>query len=187
MQDFQRQIAADLDRQQREIGLLGAQDQARIRAMQEARESGQIAGLGLEMAAGRRQAQAGLSGLASTALAAYQTEAAGGFGDGAGDGFGSATGGGRTPASALSAPTSSPINYMPATASPAITPQQQPIDAGRSYFGNAFQGGVSINPFQGTSPLKNMTPMAPGIGTLEMYNNGAGVADDTWSYANSGN
>jgi hypothetical protein len=191
MQDFQRQIAADLDRQAREIGLLGAQDQARIRAMQEARESAQIAGLGMEAAAGRRQAQAGLSGLVSTGIAGAQIAAAGGFGDGSGgesgEGSGSDAGGKQTSALALGAPTSYQINFTSPTASPVIQPQQQPMDVGRSYFGRAFQGGVSpfevnVSPFQGTSPLKNMTPMAPGIGTLNQYS--PEVADQTWFSGN---
>ena len=81
----QQQISADLDRQQQQIEMMRAQDEARIRAMQEQRESAQIAGLGSEMAQGSRMAQAGLGGLASTGLAAYQIESLGGFGS-AGEG-----------------------------------------------------------------------------------------------------
>ena len=75
----QQRIAADLDRQQQQIEMMRAQDEARIRAMQEQRESAQIAGLGSEMAQGSRVVQAGLGGLASTGLAAYQIESLGGF------------------------------------------------------------------------------------------------------------
>ena len=88
MQDFQRKIAADLDRQAREIGLLGAQDQARIRAMQEQRESAEIAGLGAEVAAGRQLTQAGIKGLMDTGLSASMMASDGVF-DGLGKGKGS--------------------------------------------------------------------------------------------------
>lgn len=77
----QRVIAADLDRQQMQIDRMGAMDEARIRQMQEQRESAQIAGLGSEMAAGARSVQAGLGGLASTGVAAAQIGALGGFGE----------------------------------------------------------------------------------------------------------
>ena len=68
-QRLQRQIAADLDRQQKQIDLIRAQDEARIRQIQEQRESMEIAGLGSEMAAGSREFQTGLSGLGQTATA----------------------------------------------------------------------------------------------------------------------
>ena len=60
---------------------MGAMDEARIRQMQEQRESAQIAGLGSEMAAGSRSVQAGLGGLASAGVAAAQIDALGGFGE----------------------------------------------------------------------------------------------------------
>lgn len=75
----QQQIAADLDRQQREIEIMRAQEEANIRAMQEQRESAQIAGLGSEMAAGARSVQAGLGGLASTGIAGAQMAGLGVF------------------------------------------------------------------------------------------------------------
>jgi hypothetical protein len=81
-QRLQQQISADLDRQQVGIDQMAAQDEARIRAMQEQRESAQIAGLGSEMAQGSRMAQAGLGGLASTGLAAYQIQSLTGNGIG---------------------------------------------------------------------------------------------------------
>lgn len=68
----QRVIAADLDRQQMQIDRMGAMDEARIRQMQEQRESAQIAGLGSEMAAGARSVQAGLGSLVSTGIAGAQ-------------------------------------------------------------------------------------------------------------------
>jgi hypothetical protein len=69
-QDLQQQISADLDRQQAEIEQARAQDEANIRQMQEQRESSQIAGLGAELAAGRQQLNAGITGLGQTALSA---------------------------------------------------------------------------------------------------------------------
>lgn len=82
----QQQISADLDKQQMFIEQMRAQDEARIRQMIESRESAQIAGLGSEMAAGSRSVQAGLGGLASTGLAAYQIQSL--TGNGVGDGSG---------------------------------------------------------------------------------------------------
>ena len=70
-QSQQQQIAAGLDMQQVAIDRVRAQDEARIREMTELRESGDIAGLGAEMAYGRQQAQQGLQGLANTAASAF--------------------------------------------------------------------------------------------------------------------
>lgn len=69
-QRAQQQVAADLDRQQQRIDMMRAQDEARIRQIQEQRESMEIAGLGSEMAMGSQMTQAGLGGLSSAALAA---------------------------------------------------------------------------------------------------------------------
>ena len=71
MQNQQASIAAELDRQQVMIERMRAQDEANIRSMTEFRESGDIAGLGEEMAYGRQQAQQGLQGLANTAASAF--------------------------------------------------------------------------------------------------------------------
>ena len=89
-QRAQQQIAADLDRQQQRIDMMRAQDEARIRQIQEQRESMEIAGLGSEMAMGSQMTQAGLGGLSSAALAAVSLE-----GDGSGLG-GSNSGEGLT-------------------------------------------------------------------------------------------
>lgn len=70
-QSQQQQIAAGLDMQQVAIDRARAADEARIREMTEFRESGDIAGLGDEMAYGRQQAQQGLQGLANTAANAF--------------------------------------------------------------------------------------------------------------------
>lgn len=71
-QQQQQQIAADLDRQQTQIEQMRAQDEARIRGMQEARESQDIQGLGAELAAGRQMVNAGITGLAGTAMAGFK-------------------------------------------------------------------------------------------------------------------
>lgn len=68
----QQQIAADLDRQQVQIEQMRAQDEARIRGMQEAREAQEIQGMGAELAAGRQLVNAGITGLAGTAMAGYK-------------------------------------------------------------------------------------------------------------------
>jgi len=73
-QRAQQQVAADLDRQQQRIDMMMAQDEARIRQIQEQRESMEIAGLGSEMAMGSQMTQAGLGGLSSAALAAASLE-----------------------------------------------------------------------------------------------------------------
>lgn len=86
-QRAQQQVAADLDRQQQRIDMMRAQDEARIRQIQEQRESMEIAGLGSEMAMGSQMTQAGLGGLSSAALAAsslYGEDLGGGDG---GDGL----------------------------------------------------------------------------------------------------
>ena len=66
----QQQIAAGLDVQQQQIEQMRIQDEANIRAMQEQRESSQIAGLGAEIAAGRQMVNAGITGFGQTALSA---------------------------------------------------------------------------------------------------------------------
>ena len=86
-QQLQQQISADLDQQQQAIEQSRAQDEANIRSMTEQRESSQIAGLGSEIAAGRQQLNAGLTGLGQTALSAATM----GLGSGAGDVAGSLT------------------------------------------------------------------------------------------------
>lgn len=73
--------AASLDQQQMMIERMRAQDEARMRQMQEARESGAIAGLGNEISQGANQMMQGTMGLAQTAVAAGQ---AGLFGEGGG-------------------------------------------------------------------------------------------------------
>lgn len=71
-QQQQQQIAADLDRQQVQIEQMRAQDEARIRGMQEARETQEIQGMGAELAAGRQMLNAGITGLAGTAMAGFR-------------------------------------------------------------------------------------------------------------------
>lgn len=65
-----QRISADLDRQQMAIDRMAAQDEARIRGMQEARESGAVAGLGMEIASADAQLQQGAMGLAQSAASA---------------------------------------------------------------------------------------------------------------------
>ena len=70
-----REIGADLDRQQKEIDRMAAQDDARIRDMQESREQQELAGYGSQLnAANQKQAQALNSGIASigTGIASVQ-------------------------------------------------------------------------------------------------------------------
>jgi hypothetical protein len=78
-QDVQQKISADLDRQQREIEMMRAQDEANIRAMQERRESEEIQGMGAEIAAGRQLTQSGIGGFMNTGLATAQLASDGAF------------------------------------------------------------------------------------------------------------
>jgi len=89
----QQEISADLDRQQQQIEMMRAQDEARIRNMIEARESSAIAGLGREISEGRNQAQEGAFGLAQTAFASAAAQKAGllGGGEGGSGGLGGST------------------------------------------------------------------------------------------------
>lgn len=60
-QQYQQQrISADLDRQQQQIEMMGAQDQARIRDMQESREEFEIGALAGEEASGRERMMQGI-------------------------------------------------------------------------------------------------------------------------------
>jgi len=63
----QRQIASDLDRQQQQIEMMGAQDEARIRGMQEERETFDIGRLAGQQAAGRAQIGSALGDIAGIA------------------------------------------------------------------------------------------------------------------------
>jgi hypothetical protein len=81
----QQRVSADLDRQQVAIEQMRAQDEGRIRGMQEQRETAAIAGLGREISEGRNQALAGAAGLAGSAFAGYELDKAGAF-DGSGGG-----------------------------------------------------------------------------------------------------
>lgn len=62
------QIGADLDKQEKERQKLIAQEEARIRDMQERREEADLAGLGQQLAVGQQNLFGGIQGL-STALA----------------------------------------------------------------------------------------------------------------------
>lgn len=65
-----QRISADLDRQQMAIDRMAAQDEAKIRDMQELRESGAVSGLGKEIASADAQLQQGAMGLAKSAASA---------------------------------------------------------------------------------------------------------------------
>lgn len=70
----QQQISADLDRQQQQIEMMGAQDQARIREMQESREEFNIGVLAGEEASGRERMMQGI-GVASSSFRSMVPEA----------------------------------------------------------------------------------------------------------------
>lgn len=64
-----RQIAADLDAQQKQIDQMRAQDEANIRSMQEQREIQDIAGLSSQYNAGNQMMWQGIGGVAQSAMA----------------------------------------------------------------------------------------------------------------------
>lgn len=64
----QQKIGTGLDQQQVAIDQMAAQDEQRIRQMQEQRESSAIAGLGSEIAAGKAQQQQGIAGIAEAGM-----------------------------------------------------------------------------------------------------------------------
>lgn len=65
-----RQIAADLDAQQKQIDQIRAQDEANIRSMQEQREMQDIAGLSSQYNAGNQMMWQGIGGIAQTGISA---------------------------------------------------------------------------------------------------------------------
>ena len=76
----QQRISADLDRQQQQIEMMRAQDEARIRGMQEEREAFDYSQLVGERAAGREALMSGITdfaGAASTALMNMESMQAG--------------------------------------------------------------------------------------------------------------
>lgn len=63
-----REIGADLDRQQQTIDMAAARDDARIRQMQERREEQDLAGMGREMESGRQDMWSGLGDAGQTLM-----------------------------------------------------------------------------------------------------------------------
>jgi len=153
-QRLQQQISADLDRQQIAIEQMRAQDEARIRSMIETRETGQIAGLGEEMAQGARMAQAGLGGLASTGLAAYRIQSL--TGNGAGSAAGSAAGGGSSDSTASNTNKGSALNalqYRALQSDLGLDNVSLPLSAMQAYGSQGrvsplSRGGISAGPQQ---------------------------------------
>jgi hypothetical protein len=77
----QQQIAAGLDQQQVSIDRMAAQDEANMRQVREQRDNQAIQGMGAELAAGRAQVSAGISGIAQAGV----SMATMGLGSGAGE------------------------------------------------------------------------------------------------------
>jgi hypothetical protein len=73
-----RQIAADLDAQQKQIDQMMAQDKANIRGMQEQREASDIAGLSSQYNAGNAMLWQGIGGIAQSGISAISGGAFGG-------------------------------------------------------------------------------------------------------------
>jgi len=83
-QMMNREIAANLDAQQKQIDQMYAQDQANIRGMQEQREVGDISALSSQYNAGNAMMWQGIGGIAQSGMAALS----GGLGKGTGDNTG---------------------------------------------------------------------------------------------------
>jgi len=88
---FNRQVAADLDRQQKELDMLEAGDEARIRGIKEQRDRENLAGLGQRLQTGRAQMWGGID-TAIGGISQIGSSLAGGVGGGGAKGVG-ATGG----------------------------------------------------------------------------------------------
>jgi hypothetical protein len=76
----QRQIGADLDRQHQTIEMQRAQDESRIRQMQEQREQADLAGMGAEMNAARQDKWAGIGDIGTSVMSTAAMGQAGAFG-----------------------------------------------------------------------------------------------------------
>jgi hypothetical protein len=76
-----REIAAGLDMQQKQIDQMYAQDEANIRGMQEQREVSDIAGLSSQYNAGNAMLWQGIGGIAQTGMSAIGGGAFGGKGE----------------------------------------------------------------------------------------------------------
>jgi hypothetical protein len=89
-QMMNREIAANLDAQQKQIDQMYAQDEANIRGMQEQREMGDIAGLSSQYNAGNAMMWQGIGGIAQSGMSALSNPKLWG-------GEGTTTTGGTTP------------------------------------------------------------------------------------------
>lgn len=146
----QQMISADLDRQQTQIDMMRAQDEARIRNMVEARESSAIAGLGREISEGRNQAQQGAFGLAQTAFAGAAAQKEGLLG---GEGSGGSAG-----------PSFTEVLNTGAKVSNAV------VNASKA-FGRNEQGGLID-----MSAMMSNTNLGPNTSALDSYTSGFGLS-----------
>lgn len=127
----QQQIAAGLDQQQVSIDRMAAQDEANMRQMREQRDNQAIQGMGAELAAGRAQVSAGISGIAQAGV----SMATMGLGSGAGEAAGTVSEGAaklnQAGLSALNAGSQASlalgnnISAMPASKQSSFTPPSQ--------------------------------------------------------------
>lgn len=145
-QAMQAQIGAGLDQQQVAIDQMGAQDEQRIRQMQEQRESGAIAGLGQEIAAGKAQQQQGIAGIAEAGMSVLSA------------GLGGQLGGAAAPgADAIASAGSSAMN----TGNAAIASLSAPISANMQSKASSFQmpsSFTAVNPYAVKNPNQFAQP-----------------------------
>lgn len=76
----QREIGADLDRQQQQIDQMAIQDDQRIRDMQERREEQDLAGMGAELNAARQDQYSGIGDIGQSLMSVGLTADAMGYG-----------------------------------------------------------------------------------------------------------
>ena len=135
-QSMQAQIGAGLDQQQQQIDKFAREDQASIRQIQEQRESGAIAGLGQEIAAGKAQQQQGIAGIAEAGMSVLSAGLGGQLG-----GAAAAPG-----AAAITSAGSSAMN----TGNAAIASLSAPISANMQSKASSFQmpsSFTAVNPY----------------------------------------
>ena len=153
-QVLQRQIAADLDQQQRQIDMVRAQDEARIQGMREQRESFDYQQLLGQQAAGRQQIGAGIGDIASAGMfLAGQL----------GDKPLSTPGGGGTGEVRLKTPTPTTGFQMPITTGSTLGMNLNPI---------ASAAGLGFNPMGQnalTGQMNYYNPLSTGQSTQKIF------------------
>lgn len=147
-QNVNRQIAADIDMQQKQIQQQQAEDEARIRAMRENRENADVAALSSQVQAGRQDMWGGIGNIVRGAGMAGQSI---GAMRGTDSNMPQAEGGYTTSGTPVTIPNtySTPSNLRFANESMNVTP---PILTNPAYNSMNFGPQNAINPFLSPNP-----------------------------------